>query len=291
MKIDFLKEEEENKKHAVYVLHSNSPKLSIEYIIAEKINGNFPHLGISAREGIHVMYKTKKHPNWLNVEQYARHTNVNVPMFNFIENNEEYDLMICGPILSSLKRLSVSCPDSYKISKLKSDYATDITVIGGIHTFGIGCTTVGLMFPNIISRKINAKINHISYNNKNYLKDVFLNLLISDVKSFFGIIEVDYYYQDDEIVQKYLYEIIKLMKSKFEHIICWFSIPDKHIYKKHNIYEILKKEIDNNEITLIDMSFLYKEPYKDMCTLNDYFINDAGNIMIYKKLMEIIGDY
>lgn len=39
------------------------------------------------------------------------------------------------------------------------------------------------------------------------------------------------------------------------------------------------------------MSFLYKEPYKDMCTLNDYFINDAGNIMIYKKLMEIIGDY
>ncbi|AWX32299.1 hypothetical protein [Methanosphaera sp. BMS] len=291
MKIDFLKEDEENKKNAVYFLHSNSPKLSIEYVISEKINGNFPHLGISVREGIHVMYKTKKHSNWLNVEQYARHSNVHVPMFNYIEKNEEYDLMIYGPILSSLKTLTVRCSDADKLVEYKSDYSMEISVIGGLHSFGIGCTTVGLMFSNIISRRINAKVNHISFNNKNYLKDVFFKLFNSDVRGFIGIIEVDYHYQDDEIVQKYLYETVKLMKSKFEHIICWFSIPEKSIYKKHQIYEILKNEIDNKEIVLIDMSFLYEEPYKDMCTLNDYFINDTGNIMIYKKLIKIIGEY
>ena len=36
------------------------------------------------------------------------------------------------------------------------------------------------------------------------------------------------------------------------------------------------------------MSYIYDDYHKDMCVYNNWFINDSGNLLIYKKLIEEI---
>ena len=53
--------------------------------------------------------------------------------------------------------------------------------------------------------------------------------------------------------------------------------------------EFAQKYSKKRDITILDLSFIYDEEFSEMCTHSKNFINDTGNIMIYKKLFDQIN--
>jgi hypothetical protein len=103
-----------------------------------------------------------------------------------------------------------------------------------------------------------------------------------------GILELDFYSQNELVVEDILKEVIVLMKQRCKQIIGWYCIPENRGYKKLIANNTIKDFINNGDIEILDLSFLYDEQYKEMSVYNVWFINDTGNILIYKKLEEAI---
>lgn len=283
----------------VFLFETDAQSFKINYDLINPVRGNFPHVGITAREGLCVLYYSPKEKTWLNVDVYTRNSQVTVLMSHMVDKGQRYKIMIYGPILSQINNLTVEVPDDNYSNIIMDEFDNQITVFGGIHSFGIGCTTVGVMFSNILSRKLNYKINNITFNDRNYLEKIYV--LLKENKGLFkkknalpkseiAILELDYYNQDDAIVDLYLKDVVKLMKKNYKTVICWFTLPPKKNSKKEKIYEILENDIKKGKIILEDCSFLYDEEYYDMCTFGYHFINDAGNIMIFKKLAKKVQE-
>ena len=190
-----------------YKFKSNSKKITINYEVSGIVKGYFPQIGLSAREGICILYRSTNDSQWYNIE----------------------------------------C--SYNTSS-----------------------------------KFDAKTYHVTYHDVNYLQQVYEyfsnnQVPIADI----GIIEIDYFSQKESVVEEILPKVIQLMQEKCKYIICWHTIPPIKSYKKMIDKNILKKYLNNN-IKLIDLSYLYNPEYRHMCTFNNYYINDTGNIMIYKEI-------
>ena len=168
------------------------------------------------------------------------------------------------------------------------DFNKKILVAGGLHSFGIGCTSAGYMFSNILSRKINADVSHLTYNSADYLNLIYNDLKNLDYKSSYdiGILELDYVAQNDEYVEKYLEDVVDILSNKCKLVIGWFSIPLKE-YKKDNILEILDYNVSNKNLIICDINSIYGE-LKDICTYSNRFINDSANVVIYEELKKII---
>lgn len=277
----------------MFLFETNSLNFKINYEIMNTIKANSPNLGITARSGICVLYYSPAEENWFNVDVYVNKSQINVLMSHMINEGDTYKVLIYGPILSNLNKLTVEINDNFYSKIIDNWFVDELSFFGGISTFGIGCTTVGTMFSNILSRKLGLKTNNISFNQRNYLKSVY-NFLIDHIKdiphSEFIILELDYYNQDDEIVKKYLKYIVKFLKMKCDFLIGWITIPPNKSYKIDNIYELLHDEINNKDIIIEDLSFLYDEKYYEMCTFGFNFINDTGNIFIFKNLKETMEE-
>ena len=206
-----------------------------------------------------------------------------------IKENEEYNILIYGPILSEVSQLTIETPKNYEIEYLNNVKDKTILIAGGIHSFGIGCTACGVMFPNILGRKLKCNIKNISFNERNYLKNTYEFLKKNKLKKTeLSILELDYLQQDDEVFNKYIEKVIKKLKEKSNFLICWYSIP-QIARSKHKFIEIIKNKYSNNKkIKILDLSYIYEDEYSEMCTHSINYINDTGNIMIYKKLEETI---
>ncbi|MFM5882144.1 hypothetical protein [Methanobrevibacter gottschalkii] len=275
-----------------FVFETNAQNFKINYSIKDVIHGNFPHVGITAREGICVLYFSPIKKTWLNVDVYTRSSSVNVLMSHMVEKGQNYKIMIYGPILSKLNSLYIEISDDY-YAKIINEYGNlNVSIFGGIHSFGIGCTTVGLMFSNILGRKLNLKINNISFNEQNYLLSLnkFLKKSKFNIHYNVGIVELDYYNQSDDVVEKNLRNVVHCINECCDIVIGWFSIPKPKKYKKDKIYEILSDEIEKGIIIIEDCSFLYDGENYEMCTFGNNFINDAGNVLIFKRLQKILGE-
>lgn len=276
----------------MFMFETDSKNFKITYDLINPVEGNFPHVGITAREGICVLYYSPVEKTWLNVDVYTRNSPVNVLMSHMVDEGQKYKIMIYGPILSEINQLYIEIPDGNFSRIINNYWDIEVSFFGGIHTFGIGCTTVGLMFSNILSRKLNFKSYNIAFNSPNYLNQIydFFKEDKSIPHSKIAILELDYYNQNDDIIRKYLKDVVNLLNKHYPIVIGWFSIPPKKSYKQENIYELLKEEIYEKKIIIEDYSFLYDEEYFDMCTFGFNFINDAGNIMIFKRLKEVLGE-
>lgn len=271
----------------VFMFETNAKNFKINYKLINIISGNFPHVGITAREGICVLYFSPQEKIWLNVDVYTRKESVNVLMTHMINEGETYQIMIYGPILSELSELKVEIDNQYDSKIIQPlDSNRNVGFFGGIHSFGIGCTTVGTMFSNILGRKQNLNTHQITFNDRNYLEHIYNFFKSSENIPYFDIciLELDYYNQDDEIVEKYLKDVVTLIKAHCDVLIGWFVISPKKEYKYENIDKILYEEISNGDIIIENYSWLYDEEYYDMCTFGYHFINDTGNIMIFKRL-------
>lgn len=281
-----------SSKHQVFKFRTDARVFKINFDVENTVRGYFPHVGISAKEGLTVLYKDIDGKSWFNIDAYTTRYDTNVNMTHIISEGEEYEVLIYGPILSDLSKLEIELPENTMGVIVKDDYDLNILVAGGMYSYGIGCTTTSLMFSNIIGRKTNAKIDNVSFNEKDFLKRTY-ELLKNrkDMPNYnLGILEIDNYIQDKGLLKKYLMETINLMKTFCNHIICWYSISNYTDEQKKDIEKLLEKEIKSDKIELLDISYLFNAENKDLCTFSDKFINDTGNIMIYKQMEELVVD-
>lgn len=272
-----------------YKFESNAKKFTVEFEVEGIVKGYFPYIGLSAREGICLMYRKIGERQWYNIDSYTTLKRFTVMMTHFVEEDEPYEILIYGPIISHLTKLDVEVSDEEYASIIDLMPERTLAVAGGSHTHGIGCTTNSFMFSNILERKLDAEVYHITFHNKNYLElvnDFYENNNppIVDV----GILELDYFSQNESIIEEILPKVITQMRQRCNYLIGWYTIPQNKAYKKIIANNTIRDFIYNKDIEVIDMSYLYEEDYRHMCTFNNYYINDTGNVMIYKELEEKI---
>ena len=167
----------------------------------------------------------------------------------------------------------------------------DMLFVGGIHSFGIGCTACGVMFSNIIGRKFNKHYQNISFNENNHLKYIYDYLDRFDLNKIETIIlELDYVRQDCEIFDEYAEKVIKKLKSRCNNLICWYTLPESESEKFLKLNNFLEKNSKKRGIYFLNLSLIYNNEFSYMCTHSKNFINDAGNIIIYKNLFKQINE-
>lgn len=272
-----------------YFFESDSQTFDIDFEVVNVVRSFFPHMGLPLREGLSVMYRTLNDRMWYNIGNYALDTPFTIDMSNFVDKGEIYEILIYGPIISTLKKLQIILPEgSYaKILKLIPD--KNVVVVGGPTTYGIGCTTSANMFSNIIERKFDANVYHLAFDDKNYLKKVkeyysSNNPPVADI----GILELDYFSQNELAVEEDLIDVINLMNQRCKHVIGWYSIEEGRMYKSIILNKTIQKSVNNGDLEVLDLSYLYDDEHRDMCTYNVWFMNDSGNILIYQEIKEVI---
>lgn len=273
-----------------YLFESDAQSFDIDFEVVNVVRSFFPHMGLSLREGLSVMYRTVNDRMWYNIGNYALDTPFTIEMSDFVDDGEIYEILIYGPIISNLRKLQISIPDGAYAKILKLIPDKNVVVVGGPTSYGIGCTTAANMFSNIIERKFDANVYHVAFDDKNYLKtvkDCYSNETppVADI----GILELDYFSQNELVVEEDLVDVIYLMKQRCKHVVGWYCIPESRMYKSIILNKTIQKLVNNGDIEVLDFSFLYDENHRDMCTYNVWFMNDSANIIIYKNLKEVIG--
>lgn len=291
MKLNLLSDNS-SSTHQVFKFKTNARTFKINFDVENKAQGYFPHVGLSAYEGLMILYRNIDGKSWYNVDAYTTRYDTNVNMTHILKENEEYEVLIYGPILSTLSKLEIELPENTMGKIIMDDDDLNILVAGGMYSYGMGCTTASLMFSNILGRKTNANINNISFVKNDFIKRTYEYL--KEMKSFpkynIGILEVDNYSQDKNLLNEYLVETIEIMKGFCNKIICWYSISNYTPQQKENLEKLLEDELSSNKVELLDISYIFNSENKDLCTFSDKFINDTGNIMIYKQMEEIVVD-
>lgn len=290
-----------------YKFESDAQEFDIIFEISNIIKGYFPHIGITAREGISVLYRRSGSKNWLNIDSFfSKSTNTGtknehnqdlfyskskktIDMSCYVDEGEKYEILIYAPIISQLTKLNISFSEDVYVKKLDEISNKTMVVVGGPISYGIGCTNVKSMFSNILERKYDATVSHVTFNEKDYINSVLKyydeeSPLIADV----GIIEIDYFLQKESVVENLLPDLITVMKQRCKHLIGWYAISDRKSFKKIIANNTIKEFVYNKDIKLVDLSYIFDKENKDICVYNKYYVSDSGNFLIYKKLDETL---
>ena len=265
---------EEYGDNACINFFTNSPLFKLEYVITDKKTGNFPHVGVSVREGLSIYYQTPT-GGWRPYDLVSRGTIYVVDLRQRIENPKKIELMIYGPILSHIETLSVEIEDCYWVEKKISNSKEHLLILGGKNTFGLGVSSTGLMYSNILRRKKNFIIKRYSTLQTNYLSFLFHclekeaelkkynkvvlelngNLLESDINFFISYLEQNGFSQND--------------------IVLWgiFYKREKHFEEKR---------------IFLNLDYLFDDNHNDENTLSKNFINDAGNVHVYQEVEGVL---
>lgn len=201
-------------------------------------------------------------------------------MWAILDDNVEYEVIIYPPVFAKLEQLSIEVSDNHYVKEVGFD--RNILVIGGKTSMGIGCTTTSTNFSNILGRKLDASIIKVVSEKSSYIKEdyeSYLNMNISDVD--LAVIELNDIEDNDS---EYLKNLISQLNIKCDKIIGWYTKDS--IAQKVNA--TLNEKTDNNQITLSDACYINDMENKQMCYINDDIINDAGNILIFKKLIATV---
>lgn len=263
---------------------TNTLSFCIDYSVSDNLKGNFPQASLKMSE-IQLLYKLDN--QWRNYEEIL-HEGMN--KINLSSEKEWYEIecIIYLPILSDLNKLNLILPDGCCF-----EYVTEkknLLVAGGVHSFGMGCTSSGTLFSNIISRKMELNPLQLTFYDRNFLDKIHNFLNEEDIPSFdYGILELDYSNQDDFIVDNYLVDVVNLMLRHCNRLICWFTLPEGFDFKKNKLFNYLEPYLTGKNLILRDMSILYNQDMVDMCTSSNNFLNDNGNILIYKRISRDMG--
>jgi hypothetical protein len=58
-------------KPCIFRFEADVQRFKIHYQIKDELSGNYPHMGVTAREGLHVLYRITGTEQWLNVDAYT----------------------------------------------------------------------------------------------------------------------------------------------------------------------------------------------------------------------------
>lgn len=270
---------------------TNSKIFKVNFELSSVISGNYPHIGVTAREGISILYKRINENLYYNVDVMSRHKSFTIDLREILPNDDFFEILIYGPILNKLAYLDIEIGNEFTFEKIDTQSRGNILVGGGLHSFGVGCTTSSVMFSNIIGRKHGVNITNISQYNTDYLDILYNEYTFENLSNYdIGILELDYCNQNDEIVDEYLLKVVDLFRSKCNHLICWYALQNRDNNKKNKINDLLREYTKENKIIMKDLSYLYGGEYFNKCTFGRNFINDTANIYIFKELNTIIGE-
>ena len=287
MRVEILNKSLNIRSPFVYKLRTNAPTFKIFYELEYVKKGTFPHVGVTAREGLLVMFKRPKDKSWMVINAYSRKSPATISMKPLINKDEVYDILIYGPMMAKFSELYLDIPEGTHIISIQENEIDRVLIAGGINSFGIGCTTTSMLFSSIIGRKTNSIVNNFSLNKNSFLKEYYDGYIEGNRKVPMHdtcILEIDSYPQSEEDLKKYLCDVVDLFKSRCKKLICWFALPPESESKKSLIKELLKDY--ENEIIIEDISCIFSKEYSDMCVYSNRFINDTANVMIYKKLIK-----
>ncbi len=290
-----LFEESVNNSNSVkpylFKFETDVQRFKIHFQTRNAPSGNYPHMGVTAREGIHVLYRIAGTTQWFNVDAYSpRNSPVNVNMKYLAQIGESYEILIYGPVLSEIELLKIEIDNGSEITVLNNEISNEVLIVGGIHTLGIGCTASGVMFSNILARRFDKHFQNISFNETNHLKTIYEKIDNYNLDKYDTIIlELDYIRQDEAVFDEYAKKVIKKLKSKCNNLICWYALPKSESGRYSKLTEFEKKYSKKRNISVLDLSFIYDEDLSEMCTHSKNYINDTGNIIIYKELLKQIN--
>lgn len=271
--------------------YSDAQRFVVKYAVSEIVDGNFPHVGVTAREGIAMLFREHdenfdKHFSWKPVDVLAKDTEVSVNMSHIVQKGKKYEMIMFGPILSCLDQVLFMVENGTYFQLHNPDYKRRLLVIGGQETFGIGVTSTPMMFSNILRRNYCAQVDRISCCNKNFLNNVYEWVKELGQLSDYDVVicEIDELGQDANTVKEYL-EALFHQISEAKRVIVWHAL-DETFWKRRQEIELLIKSIsqEHSGFSYLNLDFLFEPKYVDRCTYSTNFINDAANILIYRAL-------
>ena len=268
----------------VYHFKIDTNRFKIYYNVSNIKEGYYPHSGVTLREGIILLYKHPKKDLWVSIDAYHNSNMANVNMSHMLSDDICYEVLLYTPLLSDLDKLVIETDDKHHIEYIEENTNRKILVCGGPTSFGMGCTAVSLMFSNILARKLDANITNISYCNDDYLKKIEENFSMDTSGKYkVGIIELNGL-NHEKISTNNLRNLIDYLNSHCDILIGWYYLKEINEVAE----ELLKEEIENNTIILKNISLIFNEKNRDMCSYGNEYINDSGNILIFKELFSTI---
>lgn len=277
---------------------SNALRFTIRYQVSNVVNGYFPHVGITAREGLALLWREhieapEQNIPWKPIDLICRDTETEINMSHLIRRGQTYEIAVYGPILACLDKVSVSVKDDELFSVPDVKYERNILVLGGRKTFGIGVTSSSMMFSNIIRRNHEVRLKRIAVSDNNFLKDIYDQTAdMEDISGYDTVIcEIDAQGQDDRIVREYLESTLKLL-AKAKHVVLWHAAKETVWKRKQEIKTLIDSVLQQyNSFSYLDLNCLFSPEYADMCTYSANFINDAANILIYQAIEKELETY
>ena len=141
MILDLLNHENTTLNDNIFKFRTNATIFKISYDIREPVKGDYPQFGLSAREGLLLLYKFIDEYNWYNLDAYARKKDVSVKMTHISDGERYYDVIIYGPNLTHLSKLNIEISDEFEGEIIDLNSNRKMMILGGLNTFGIGCTS------------------------------------------------------------------------------------------------------------------------------------------------------
>ena len=289
--------EENNKIHLInhcFRFKTNADTIIIKYSIKNIQTGNFPHLGITARQGFSILYKPCNSQFWKHIDCISSVKKEDVytkEMRRYDIDTDFYEIMILSPILSDVVDLEIGVEKNYIFESIKKDGEKKVLLLGGPHTFGIGATSSALFLSNIIARKLDCIIYNIASYRKNYMQLILENMEYCNPfinAANIIVLEYDYLKQDINSLEKYVVPIIQKLIQNDVQVILWKSSFYLDNYSKEKETLIDKIIYNNNKIKKIIFDNVTSYETQDLYTYSENFINDAGHTFIAKQLLKYL---
>lgn len=270
--------------------YSDAQRFVLKYSVSDIVNGNFPHVGVTAREGLAILFREynencKDNFYWKSLDLYNKNSEISVNMSHVIQKGKKFEIIIYGPILSTLNKMSIILEDDKYFQLNNTKYQKKLLVIGGRKTFGIGVTSTSMMFSNILKRNYCIQVDRVSSHGNNFLKDIAESLKEIEISNYDAVIcEIDELGQSESIVKAYLEKMLHEI-SAAKKVILWHAIDDNAWKKRHETEAVINRSLYKySNFSYLNLNFLFSPQYVDICTYSIKFINDAGNILIYSSI-------
>lgn len=286
---------ENNGDNVFVTFFSNAQRFTVSYSVSDVVNGNFPHVGVTAREGLAILIRNtdKKYKPifaWKPVDLLSKNKEDTINLSHIVKKGENYQIAIYGPILAHLDKLSIKINDDEVLNYEEAGYVNSkIFAGGGKHTFGIGVTSSAMMFSNILRRNYDVKVDRFSSYNITSVKAEYERIKqIDNISAYDAVIYEISKYNTDECDFEHNIQLLVRELCKSKKVIIWHSYDSCANDKDDNIAKLLELVTAQYEnCRYMNLNFLFDE---EQYTYSTNFLNDAANIVIYKELERNLRD-
>ena len=129
---------EDHGDNAFTTFYSNAQKFTVNYSISNIVKGNFPHVGVTAREGLAILIRDideNQRPvsAWKPVDLLSKKNEEVINLSHIVQKNASYQIAMYGPILAHLEKLSVIVNEEDSFYFKEKSNAKSRIFVGGVN--------------------------------------------------------------------------------------------------------------------------------------------------------------